>query len=209
MTGAPRSGSLDVAVPEAAGATGASSAPRIAYDFAVLRVVPNVATGACVNVGVILHARTAEFLGLRVIRDPAALRALCAPGTVAPGTVAPGTVATRSGIPRTGIPHTGVQHTNVPGIDTSHFGIPRTGAPATTRAPVFDIDLLARYLAACEAICRGDVDAGPVALTSPSERFHWLTAPRSDVLQASPVHEGVCEDPARALEELFASYVQG
>jgi hypothetical protein len=135
----------------------AAGIPRVAYDFAVLRVVPNVATGACANVGVILHARTAEFLALRVLRDPAALRALCAPGSL---------------------------------------------------APELDIDLLARYLAACEAIARGDDDAGPVALTSASERFHWLTAPRSDVLQCSPVHEGICEDPARALEELFGEYVR-
>lgn len=141
---------------QAAGAL-APGAPRVVYDFAVLRVVPNVATGACANVGVILHARTAEFLALHVLRDPAALRALCAPGTA---------------------------------------------------TPQLDIDLLARYLAACEAICRGDDDAGPIALTPPSERFHWLTAPRSDVLQCSPVHEGICVDPARALEKLFASYVR-
>jgi hypothetical protein len=145
MTGAAMTGAH-----QAAGAPEAR-APRVAYDFAVLRVVPNVATGACANVGVILHARTAEFLALRVLREPEALRAL---------------------------------------------------------APALDTDLLARYLAACEAICRGDDDAGPVALTSPSERFHWLTAPRSDVLQCSPVHEGVCEDPARTLEELFTSYVR-
>jgi hypothetical protein len=47
-----------------------------------------------------------------------------------------------------------------------------------------------------------------MALIPPSERFHWLTAPRSDVLQSSAVHEGVCDDPAQALEELFVSYVR-
>jgi hypothetical protein len=129
-----------------------STSSLLAYNFAVLRVVPNVATGAFANVGVIVHARTAEFLELRVLHDPDALRAL---------------------------------------------------------APDLDIDLLGRYLASCEAICRGDAAAGPVALISPSERFHWLTAPRSDVLQCSPVHEGVCEDPARTVGELFASYVRG
>ena len=41
---------------------------------------------------------------------------------------------------------------------------------------------------------------GPMALAPPSERFHWLTAPRSDVLQSSPVHEGICDDPRRALD---------
>ena len=55
----------------------------------------------------------------------------------------------------------------------------------------------------------GDPAAGPVALAPPSERFHWLTAPRSDVLQSSPVHAGLADDPARALEALFAEYVLG
>ena len=54
-----------------------------------------------------------------------------------------------------------------------------------------DVALLARYLRSCEAICAGDPAAGPMALAPPSERFHWLTAPRSDVLQSSPVHEGI------------------
>ncbi|MBA3892894.1 MAG: DUF3037 domain-containing protein [Gemmatimonadales bacterium] len=40
-----------------------------------------------------------------------------------------------------------------------------------------------------------------------SERFHWLTAPRSDVLQTSPIHEGLCGDPGRALDMLYEEYV--
>jgi hypothetical protein len=56
----------------------------------------------------------------------------------------------------------------------------------------------------------GDANAGPIALAPTSERFHWLTAPRSDVLQASPVHEGLCDgDPERTLARLFAQYVSG
>ncbi len=74
-------------------------------------------------------------------------------------------------------------------------------------APAVDIDLLSRYLRCCQRICEGDTTAGPVALAAPSERFHWLTAPRSDVLQSSPVHEGLATDPAAAVEELFAVYV--
>jgi hypothetical protein len=46
-----------------------------------------------------------------------------------------------------------------------------------------------------------------VALEPPSERFHWLTAPRSDVLQTSPIHEGLCDDPQHALESLYREYV--
>jgi hypothetical protein len=72
-----------------------------------------------------------------------------------------------------------------------------------------DPELLARYLRACQAVCEGDPSAGPVALAPPSERFHWLTAPRSDVIQSSPVHEGLCESPAAALERLFDEYVMG
>ena len=80
---------------------------------------------------------------------------------------------------------------------------------ATLRAllPDVDIALLASYLASCMAICAGDPSAGPVALAPTSERFHWLTAPRSDVLQASPVHEGVCDDARAELDALYAMYV--
>ena len=76
------------------------------------------------------------------------------------------------------------------------------------RVRALDAELLARYLAACVAVCRGDASAGPVALAPTSERFHWLTAPRSDVLQSSPVHEGVCADPGEALDRLVARDVE-
>lgn len=72
-----------------------------------------------------------------------------------------------------------------------------------------DVDLLSRYLQSCKAIAEGEFSAGPIALAPPSERFHWLTAPRSDVIQSGPVHEGLCEDPATTLDELFATLVAG
>jgi len=75
------------------------------------------------------------------------------------------------------------------------------------RFPDLDHELLGRYLGTYQAICAGDPDAGPVALEPPSERFHWLTSPRSDVLQTSPIHEGLCDDPAEVLEALFRDYV--
>ena len=127
-----------------------SAAEPVEYDFAVLRAVPHVHLGTFEPVGVIVHARAAEFLGIRVLTEPAQLRA---------------------------------------------------------RVPDADIELLARYLRSYESIAAGDPAAGPVALAPPSERFHWLTAPRSDVLQSSPIHEGLCEDPATALERLFGMYV--
>jgi len=70
-----------------------------------------------------------------------------------------------------------------------------------------DVELLVRYLQSCEAIFRGDESAGPIALAPPSERFHWLTAPRSDVIQCGPVHEGLAEDPAAALHALFTDMI--
>ena len=79
------------------------------------------------------------------------------------------------------------------------------------RVPAADVVLLARYLRACRAVCRGEAGAAPwvhaVALAPPSERFHWITAPRSDVLQCAPVHGGLAADPAAELATLFAAYV--
>jgi len=129
-----------------------SAGTMVEYDFAVLRVVPRVHLGAFVNVGVVMHARQAEQLRLRVLTDVALLR---------------------------------------------------------ERLPEVDADLLARYLRSCEAISRGDPTAGPVALAPPSERFHWLTAPRSDVIQSSPIHEGVSGDLEQELEKLYGEYVGG
>jgi hypothetical protein len=133
---------------------GATSPARdwVAYDFAVLRAVPHPHVGTFVPVGVVVHARTREYLCLRALTDAAEL---------------------------------------------------------ARRVPGADAELLARYLAACTSICDGHPDAGPVALAPPSERFHWITAPRSDVIQSGPVHEGLCESPERAVEELYAAYVNG
>jgi len=121
-----------------------------AYDFAVLRVVPHVHLGEFHAVGVMVHARTMEFLDMRALSDANEL---------------------------------------------------------ARRLPDVDAVLLLRYLQTYRDVCAGRAVAGPVALAPPSERFHWLTAPRSDVIQTSPVHGGLCEDPAVVLEELFAMYV--
>jgi hypothetical protein len=58
------------------------------------------------------------------------------------------------------------------------------------------------------SICAGDAKAGPIALAPPSERFHWITAPRSDVIQSGPVHEGLCDDPMNELDRLFDELVE-
>ena len=127
-----------------------STTSPVAYHFGILRVVPHVHLGSFVNVGVVLHARTAEYLAMQAIEDPDALRALVRD---------------------------------------------------------VDADRLVRYLACYRDICAGDAQAGPIALVSPSERFHWITAPRSDVLQCSPVHEGLAADPAAALREMYTRFV--
>jgi hypothetical protein len=74
-------------------------------------------------------------------------------------------------------------------------------------APGVDVDLVRRHLDAILRICAGEHAAGPVARLSQRERFHWLVAPRSTIIQVSPVHGGVCDDPAARLEALFLRLV--
>jgi hypothetical protein len=74
--------------------------------------------------------------------------------------------------------------------------------------PGTDLALVEEHLAAVPRICAGGEASGPIGRLSLRERFHWLVAPRSTVIQVSPVHAGLCEDPARALEDLFARMVR-
>lgn len=74
-------------------------------------------------------------------------------------------------------------------------------------APDVDIAAVGAQLEAVRAVCAGDPTAGPIARLSPSERFHWLSTPRSTVVQPSATHAGLCDDPAAALERLFATAV--
>lgn len=70
-------------------------------------------------------------------------------------------------------------------------------------APDIDLEEVERHLQLIPRICRGGVEGGPIGLLSPSERFHWLTAPRSTVIQTSPVHSGLCTDTNATLERLL------
>lgn len=74
-------------------------------------------------------------------------------------------------------------------------------------APGLDLGGLVATLAGFGRVCAGERDAGPIAALPRVERFHWLVAPRSAVIQVSPVHGGMCADPAAALDELFARRV--
>ena len=67
-------------------------------------------------------------------------------------------------------------------------------------------DLVSRYLGAVERVAEGE---GPLGKYPPSERFHWLTAPRSTVVQCSPVHTGTTDDPGAALNALVSGLRRG
>jgi hypothetical protein len=74
--------------------------------------------------------------------------------------------------------------------------------------PEIDVDLVRQHLEAIPKICAGTPDSGPIGRLSLRERFHWLVAPRSTIIQVSPVHAGLCDHPERALEELFRQTVR-
>ena len=124
----------------------------LAFDYAVVRVVPRVEREEFVNTGVILHCPAQRFLDCRLELDERRLRAL---------------------------------------------------------DPAVDLDAIYRQLEALRAVCAGAPDGGPMAHLSPSERFHWLVAPKSTVVQTSPLHAGLCTDPASTLEHLFQTIVAG
>ena len=70
-----------------------------------------------------------------------------------------------------------------------------------------DLDLVRQHLAIIPTICRGGDEAGSIGQLPQRQRFHWLVAPRSTVIQTSPVHTGRCGDPRAALEHLVATMV--
>jgi hypothetical protein len=75
-------------------------------------------------------------------------------------------------------------------------------------APGVDLPIVQRHLALFQAICEGVVEGGPIAALPKPERFHWLVAPRSTMIQTSPVHVGRSQDPERALEDLLNEFVR-
>jgi hypothetical protein len=74
--------------------------------------------------------------------------------------------------------------------------------------PQVDLDSIRRNLASIPLICQGGAEAGPIGKLSVRERFHWLVAPRSTIIQTSPVHTGRCEDPRAALAHLMSGMVR-
>jgi hypothetical protein len=123
---------------------------RSAYEYVVIRVVPEVMREEFINAGVILFCRTRRFLDLRLHLDEARLLAL---------------------------------------------------------APAADVSAVREQLDMIAAICAGRKDAGPIGRLPQPERFRWLAAPRNTVVQMSPVHGGLCDDPEAALNDLFRKTV--
>jgi hypothetical protein len=126
---------------------GAVSAP---FQYAIVRVVPRVERGECMNVGVVFFCRPKKFLAARIALDEARLAAF---------------------------------------------------------APDLDVAEVRAHLDAMERIAAGEAGSGPVAQLEQSERFHWLVAPSSTVIQTSPVHTGLCEDPETTLAGLVEKLV--
>jgi hypothetical protein len=71
-----------------------------------------------------------------------------------------------------------------------------------------DVDELRSHMQSFEKICKGGGDAGPIGKLSIAERFRWLTATRSTILQTSKVHPGLCKDASAMLHRLHRQLVQ-
>ena len=74
-------------------------------------------------------------------------------------------------------------------------------------APELDPEEVQRRLEGIEKICAGDPGAGTIAQLTQRARFHWLIAPRSTLVQVSPAHSGICEEPQSTLDRLFEEQV--
>ena len=74
--------------------------------------------------------------------------------------------------------------------------------------PTLDVETIRAHLATFPTVCAGGEQAGPMGRLSQRERFHWLVAPRSTIIQTSPVHTGCCKDPTAVLEHLLDTMVR-
>jgi hypothetical protein len=70
-----------------------------------------------------------------------------------------------------------------------------------------DLEELKEYIHSFERICAGGIQGGPIGKLSIAERFRWLTATRSTIVQTSKVHPGLCHDPSEMLTRLYAELV--
>jgi hypothetical protein len=121
---------------------------RAVFEYALVRAVPRVERGECVNVGVVLYCQARDFLAVRVHVDEGRLRALDA---------------------------------------------------------AVDVDAVTTAATALQKTCDGE---GPAGQTTLGQRFRWLTAPRSTVVRAGPVHSGLTGDPALEISRLVELLVR-
>jgi hypothetical protein len=75
-------------------------------------------------------------------------------------------------------------------------------------APWIEIEEVNRHLAIIPLVCAGGSAAGPIGELPLADRFHWLVAPRSAMIQTSPVHCGLCDAPEQALDDLLDALVR-
>jgi hypothetical protein len=122
-----------------------------AYDYALIRVVPHVERGECINAGVLVCSTSRAFLKARIDLDEARLLALDADA---------------------------------------------------------DLPMVSASLAAFARICEGGPQSGPIGQLPLRARFDWLTAPRSTIIQTSPVHSGRSSDLDDAVERLLDRMVR-
>ena len=73
--------------------------------------------------------------------------------------------------------------------------------------PRLDPEAVRAHLEAAHRVCAGGPGSGPIGLLPPVQRFGWLVAPRSTVVQPGPVHTGLAEDPREALDHLLKTMV--
>ena len=74
--------------------------------------------------------------------------------------------------------------------------------------PTIDVTSIRAHLATIPIFCAGGEQAGPIGRLSQRDLFHWLVAPRSTIIQTSPVHTGRCADPTAVLEHLLQTMVR-
>jgi Protein of unknown function (DUF3037) len=75
-------------------------------------------------------------------------------------------------------------------------------------APALDVAAIRTHLSSIPRICAGGPDSGPIGQLSQRERFHWLVAPRSTIIQTSRVHSGRCSDPGPVAGRLLDKIVR-
>lgn len=123
---------------------------REVYEFAIIRIMPKVERGECINVGVIVFSKQKKYIGIKYVIDHERLKAF---------------------------------------------------------SKDIDTEEIKAYLEAWELISNGDQNGGLIAELDLPERFRWLTASKSTILQCSKVHPGLSSDPEAVLQDLFIKYV--